>query len=71
MMLKTVENGEVLEGYDRYTGFCKELADKIANMLGTTCKFCTSDFLLSIAVHGKRKRKEMELEREVKVRGWP
>ena len=41
MMLKTVENGEVLEGNDRYTGFCKELADKIANTLGITCKFCS------------------------------
>ena len=64
MMLKTVENGEVLEGNDRYTGYCKELADKIANMLGITCKFYTSDFLLNIAVHGQRKRKEIELQRE-------
>ena len=46
MMLKTVENGEVLEGNDRYTGFCKELADKIAHMLGITCKTFTPSYPL-------------------------
>ncbi|CAG7820788.1 unnamed protein product [Allacma fusca] len=41
MMLKTGENGEVLEGNDKYIGFCKDLADKISTMLGITYEIRT------------------------------
>jgi hypothetical protein len=38
MMRKTPEKGETLTGNDRFIGFCKDLADKIADRLGITCK---------------------------------
>jgi len=38
MMEKRPENGENLQGNDKYMGYCKDLADKIAEKLGITCK---------------------------------
>lgn len=37
-MYKVPENGETLSGNDRFIGFCKDLADKIAEKLGIQCK---------------------------------
>lgn len=38
-MLRTPEKGENLTGNDRFEGYCKDLADLIANKLGINCKF--------------------------------
>lgn len=37
-MYKVPESGETLTGNDRFIGFCKDLADKIADKLGIQCK---------------------------------
>lgn len=37
-MLRTPEKGENLTGNDRFEGYCKDLADLIANKLGINCK---------------------------------
>jgi ionotropic glutamate receptor len=44
MMMKYPDVGEELEGNDRYTGYCKDLADKIAEKLGITCKLITLNY---------------------------
>lgn len=39
IMLKKAEDGEVLTGNDRFEGYCKDLADKIAQKLGINCEW--------------------------------
>ena len=38
-MLKKPEPGEVLEGNDRFEGYCKDLMDLIAEKKGYQCKY--------------------------------
>lgn len=42
IMLRKAESGEVLEGNDRFEGYCKDLADLIAKELGIVCKYAPS-----------------------------
>lgn len=42
IMYKVPENGETLTGNDKFIGFCKDLADKIAEKLGIQCKLLFS-----------------------------
>ncbi len=37
LSLKKAEKGENLTGNDRYEGFCKEMADKIAQSMNIKC----------------------------------
>lgn len=39
IMLKTEEEGKPLAGNERFEGYCKDLADLIADRLGINCKF--------------------------------
>lgn len=39
VMLKKPEPGEILEGNDRFEGYCKDLADLISKELGIVCKY--------------------------------
>lgn len=47
VMLKKPEPGEVLEGNDRFEGYCKDLADLIAKELGIVCKYGDSAVTLN------------------------
>lgn len=38
IMLRTPEAGEILNGNDRFEGYCKDLAELIAKKLGINCK---------------------------------
>lgn len=39
IMLKEPEQGNVLEGNERFEGYCKDLADIISERLGINCKW--------------------------------
>lgn len=39
IMRRTPEPGEILEGNDRFEGYCKDLADLIAKELGIVCEY--------------------------------
>lgn len=51
-MMKKGEVGESLQGNDRFEGYCKDLADLIAQKLGITCEL--KNFLLT-----KKKQKNI------------
>lgn len=38
ILMKKAEPGEILEGNDRFEGYCKDLADLIAKELGIVCR---------------------------------
>ena len=38
-MYRKAEPGEVLSGNDRFEGYCKDLADLIANKIGIKCMY--------------------------------
>lgn len=38
-MLRKPEPGEILNGNERFEGYCKDLADLIARKLGINCEF--------------------------------
>lgn len=42
IMLKKAEPGETLAGNDRFEGYCKDLADMIAQKLGIQCEYIYS-----------------------------
>lgn len=44
LMLRKGKPGKVLEGNDLYEGYCKELADLIAQKLGINCTCCRFEF---------------------------
>jgi glutamate receptor, ionotropic, invertebrate len=37
VMEREAEDGEILEGNDRYEGYCKDLADLVSKKLGINC----------------------------------
>lgn len=46
MMLKKQEGGKILVGNDRFEGYCKDLADLVAEQLGIKCKFACIKFIM-------------------------
>lgn len=51
IMLRKAESGEVLEGNDRFEGYCKDLADLIAKELGIVCKYATSSASITTSLY--------------------
>lgn len=39
IMLKKIKPGDIVDGKDQYEGYCKDLADLLAQKLGINCKY--------------------------------